>query len=114
MPAAPLPVDEAERLRALQRYGILDTETDPAFERLTQLAARLFDVPIALVSLVDADRQWFKACHGVGTSETPRSVAFCAYAILRDDVMEVLDPETDPRFADSALVIGPPFIRYEL
>lgn len=112
MPAAPLPVDEVERLRALQRYGILDTETDPAFERLTQLAARLFDTPIALISLVDADRQWFKACYGVDTTETPRSVAFCAHAILCDDVLEVLDPQNDPRFADSTLVTGPPFIRY--
>lgn len=112
MPAAPLPKTEARRLRALQAYGVLDTPAEPAFDRLTRLAARLFDVPIALVSLIDVERQWFKSCHGLATTETARDAAFCAYAILATDILEVLDPLADPRFADNPLVLGEPHIRY--
>ncbi|HEY0184024.1 MAG TPA: sensor domain-containing phosphodiesterase, partial [Rhodopila sp.] len=85
MPAAPLPVDEMDRLAALRAYRILDTPPEPAFDGLTQLAADYFKAPISLISLLDADRQWFKAVHGLDATETPRSVAFCAYAILRPD-----------------------------
>lgn len=109
---APLPTDEADRLAALERYGILDTAPEARFDRITRLAQTLFDVPIALVSLVDRDRQWFKSCIGLDVLETGRDAAFCAHAILADGVTEVLDPEGDPRFADNPLVTGPPHIRY--
>lgn len=112
MPAAPLPKSEARRLRALHAYGVLDTPAEPAFDRLTRLSARLFDVPITLVSLIDVERQWFKSCHGLATTETARDAAFCAYAILATDILEVLDPVGDPRFADNPLVLGEPHIRY--
>jgi len=98
------PDDEAGRLAALRRYEVLDTPAEDAFDRLTRLATRIFDVPIALVSLVDQDRQWFKSCQGLDLPETPRGVAFCAQAILSDDVTIVPDATEDPRFKDSPLV----------
>ena len=109
---APLPPDEAERLQALRRYAILDTPPDAAFDRLTNLAVRLFNVPIALVSLIDAERQWFKACYGLDTRQTGRDLAFCAHAILMDQVMVVPDAHLDARFVDNSLVTGPPYIRF--
>jgi PAS domain S-box-containing protein len=109
---APLPANEAERLQALRDYDILDTPPEAAFERLTSLAARLFDMPIALVSLVDADRQWFKACFGVDLRETSRELSFCAYTILSDDVMVVPNAVDDPRFLSNAVVTGSAHIRF--
>ncbi|HET9626231.1 MAG TPA: diguanylate cyclase [Kofleriaceae bacterium] len=109
--AAPRPANEEARLHALRSYGVLDTEPEPYFDRITRLVARVLEVPIALVSLVDADRQWFKACVGLGSRETTRDVAFCAYAILENDVLVIRDALADPRFATNPLVTGPPFIR---
>lgn len=109
---APLPSSEAERLQTLHAYNILDTPPEAAFNRIASLAAQLFQAPIALVSLVDADRQWFKACFGVDTRQTSRELSFCAYAILSDQVMVVPDAVTDSRFIDNALVTGPPHIRF--
>lgn len=91
---------------------VLDTVPDPELDRVTQLATRMFGVPIALVSLVDADRQWFKSCVGLGITETSRDVAFCAHAIARREVMVIPDATKDPRFFNSPLVIGPPHIRF--
>lgn len=82
---APLPPDEAERIAALRRLQVLDTSRERRYDRLTELASRLLGVPIALISLVDSDRQWFKARSGLDVSQTPRSVPFCAHAILSDD-----------------------------
>src|SRR5690242_13639787 len=92
--------NEAQRLAALHGLAILDTPAEERFDRITRTAARLFDVPIALISLVDADRQWFKSCVGVSVSETSRSVSFCAHAILGVDVLLIPDTLEDPRFAD--------------
>ncbi|BCM89784.1 cyclic di-GMP phosphodiesterase response regulator RpfG [Abditibacteriota bacterium] len=108
---APLPSNEVQRLQALRSYHILDTPPEVAFDRITSMAARLFDVPIALVSLVDADRQWFKACFGMDNYQTDRKLSFCAYAILSDEVMAVPDATLDPRFTRHASVIGTPHIR---
>jgi ribonuclease BN (tRNA processing enzyme)/CheY-like chemotaxis protein len=108
----PLPGDEERRLAALRGLGILDTQPEERFDRLTRLVAALFDVPIALVSLVDSDRQWLKSCHGLATRETPREVSFCAHAILRREVMIVPDALRDPRFADNPMVTGEPRIRF--
>ena len=88
---AATPVEEAERIAALLSYAVLDTEPELPFERITSLASRLFGVPIALVSLVDANRQWFKSCVGLDTRETPRDVAFCAHAILHDEPLVIDD-----------------------
>lgn len=103
---------EENRLAALERYDILDTPPEEAFDRLVELATVIFDVPIALVSLVDRERQWFKACYGFDTRETSREVSFCAYAILADEVMVVPDATQDQRFRDNALVTGAPGIRF--
>jgi phosphoribosyl 1,2-cyclic phosphodiesterase/CheY-like chemotaxis protein len=108
----PVPEDEERRLAALRGLGILDTQPEERFDRLTRLVAALFDVPIALVSLVDSDRQWLKSCYGLATRETPREVSFCAHAILRREVMVVPDALRDPRFADNPLVIGEPRFRF--
>ena len=113
MPPAPLPPTEAERLAALRSYDILDTACEAAFDELASLAAQLTGSPIALVSLVDADRQWFKARHGIDVAETPRDMAFCAHTILdpgRPLIVE--DATANARFADNPLVTGEPNIRF--
>lgn len=111
--AQPLPQDdEARRLRALHSYAVLDTEAEQAYDDLTALAAQVLGVPVALVSLIDHDRQWFKSRVGLDVSETPRSQAFCDHAIRAQEVMVVPDAALDPRFADNPLVTGGPQIRF--
>lgn len=113
MIAAPLPQNEEDRLNALYRYGVLDTAAESAFDDLTRLAGRLFDIPMALVSLVDVNRQWFKSSFGLDACETSRDLAFCAHALLQpEDILEITDPLNDPRFADNPLVTGDPHIRF--
>ncbi|VVD97704.1 putative diguanylate cyclase AdrA [Pandoraea eparura] len=107
-----VPLDEAERLAALRRYDILDTPPEPAFDRIVRLASYVVGAPISLVSLIDESRQWFKARQGIETTQTPRSIAFCAHAILDDDVLVVPDARDDLRFADNPLVMGDPNIRF--
>ncbi|UDI95059.1 MULTISPECIES: sensor domain-containing diguanylate cyclase [unclassified Pseudomonas] len=106
------PANEAVRIQALQDLKLLDTAPEERFDRLTRLAKRLFNVPIALVTLVDKERQWFKSCVGLDTTETPRSVSFCGHAILRDELMLVPDAREDDRFHDNPLVTGEPNIRF--
>ena len=103
---------EAARLARLRAYQILDTAPEAEFERITRLAASLLDMPISAVSLIDADRQWFKSVIGLDFRETPREVAFCAHAIQGIGLMEVPDATRDPRFADNPLVTGGPGIRF--
>jgi len=112
MPAAQLPPNETQRLAALRSYDILDTLPELAFDRITELAQRLFGVPIVLVSLVDQDRQWFKSCVGLGVSQTERQFAFCAHAILSQEPLVVPDARLDERFRDNPLVTGAPHIRF--
>jgi len=109
---APLPVYEAERLQALCDYGLMDTPPEAVFDEIVALASYVFKTPIALISLVDEKRQWFKARTGLDVSETPREYAFCAHAILEPDVMVVPDARADPRFASNPLVLGSPGIRF--
>lgn len=108
----PLPLNEAERLKALERYAILDSSAEEMFDRITRMAARLFDAPMALISLVDKDRQWFKSCFGIEACQTDRDIAFCTHAILSSEVMVVRDAHQDERFADNPLVSGPPHVRF--
>ncbi len=113
MEAPPIPFDEEQRLASLRSLGLLDTAPEERFDRITRMAQRLFDVPIALVSLVDEDRQWFKSRSGLDLAETPRTASFCAHAIVHDDnVLLVEDALEDRRFADNPLVIGAPNIRF--
>ncbi|MFA6062546.1 MAG: diguanylate cyclase [Gallionella sp.] len=112
MKEAPLPVDEAARLAALRGYDILDTEPEAVFDRLVELASHLCQTPIAAISLVDEGRQWFKAVLGLDARETPRTVAFCAHAILQDHALVVNDAMEDQRFFDNPLVVLEPKIRF--
>lgn len=112
MPAAPLPRNETERLAALRALLILDTPPEERFDRIVEFAAAEFDTPIALLSLVDADRQWFKARVGLDVCETSRRESFCAYALHSDTPLVVPDAQLDARFADNPLVTGSPGIRF--
>lgn len=112
MRAADLPDNEPQRLTALHALRILDTPTDESFERLTQLACDLFDVPTALVSLVDKERQWFKSHTGLDACETSREVSFCAHAVASNTPLVIEDTGNDLRFADNPLVKGMPHIRF--
>lgn len=108
----PLPATETRRLQALERYGVLDTPPEEAFDRITRLAARLFEVPIVLVTLVHTHRQWFKSVCGFSARETSRDISFCAHTILTEEVMVVSDATQDARFAENPQVTGDPNIRF--
>jgi diguanylate cyclase (GGDEF)-like protein len=107
-----IPQDEKSRLETLESLNILDTFHEERFDRLTRMACKLFEVPIALVTLVDDRRQWFKSSIGLNVSETARDISFCGHAILSDEVLVVSDAEMDVRFADNPLVISDPHIRF--
>jgi signal transduction histidine kinase len=112
MKLPPIPDDELERLAALRRYEILDTLPEQVYDDLTHLAAHLCDTPIALVSLVDSGRQWFKSRHGLDALETDRAYSFCAHAIVTREMFVVPDAERDDRFSANPLVTGAPDIRF--
>ena len=111
MLSAPLPKNESARLEALRQYQILDTGPEEVFDDITRLAAYICETPIAVISLVDENRQWFKARIGLGPSETSRDCAFCAHAILEETPMVIPDALSDNRFADNPLVTSEPYIR---
>ena len=112
MISAPLPADEAQRLSVLEALRVLDTEPDPVLDGLVRTASVIAGSPISLISLVDRNRQWFKADHGLGASETPRELAFCSHAIMQTGMLEVSDAQRDVRFFDNPLVAGNPHIRF--
>lgn len=103
---------EAERVAALKSYGLLDTAPHPSFDAVTRAAKLAFDTPIALISLMDETRQWFKSCIGLDISETAREISFCAHAIGQPDVYVVTNATEVPTFQDNPLVTGEPHIRF--
>lgn len=112
MQPALLPHNEPDRLKKLNLYRVLDTPPEDAFDRITRIVAETIGVPIALVSLVDSERQWFKSKHGLDADETPREIAFCSHAILGNSLFIVEDATKDSRFADNPLVASDPSIRF--
>ena len=108
----PLPNQEARRLKVLWQYDVLDTVAEEVFDDLVDLAAHICEAPIALISLVDENRQWFKARVGISVSETSRDISFCAHAILGKGLMVVPDATKDKRFKNNPLVTGPQKIRF--
>ncbi len=112
MQTAPTPADETQRLQVLLESGLLDSAPEENFNALVRSLASITGCPIALLTLVDSDRQWFKAAHGIEVKETPRDVAFCAHTILQDGLFEIIDARGDARFADNPLVTEQPRIRF--
>lgn len=112
MIVAPFPVDEAERLAELRALEILDTPTEARFDRIVQLASRIFHTPISYIAMIDANRQWLKAGCGIDQSQTSRSTSFCSHTILQSGPLIVSDALLDPRFCDNPLVLGEPHIRF--
>lgn len=109
----PFPADEAERLEVLRSLELLDTPAEERFDRMTRIACALFQVPIALVSLIDEDRQWLKSCSGLeGVTQTSRDISFCGHAILGDEVFVIENALEDERFFDNPLVTDAPYIRF--
>ncbi|WP_326520477.1 PAS domain S-box protein [Xanthomonas cannabis] len=111
LPPVPIPADDALRVDAVRRLGVLDTEAEAEFDDIAWLAAHVTGAPMALVSLLDADRQWFKARCGTDLEGTPRSVSFCSHTVMGTELMEVPDAEADPRFAQNPLVTAAPGVR---
>lgn len=108
----PIPEDEKARLASVLDYGILDTEKDADLDELTRLTSSIFDVPIVLITILDDKRQWFKSNLGLSIHETERSISFCQYTIMGDDIVEVENTALDERFSANPLVIQEPFIRF--
>ena len=112
MPIAAIPTNESARVTALRDLAILDTGRERAYDDITRLAAHVCKTPISVVTFVDTTRQWFKSSVGTVSEGTDRDASFCAHTILADELLEVRDATSDPRFADNPLVTGPPRIRF--
>ncbi len=109
---APIPENETARINALYNLNILDTPAEERYDRITRLARRLFNVPVALISIIDTDRQWFKSVQGLNIKETPRDISFCGHAIMQQEPLVVEDALQDKRFHDNPLVVKDPKIRF--
>jgi GAF domain-containing protein len=110
--SAPVPRNERQRLKVLWEYSVLDTMPEEIFDDLTELAAKICEAPVAMITLVDEDRQWFKAKVGVSINETSRDISFCAHAITQPGLFIVPDASRDERFSDNPLVISDPKVRF--
>lgn len=109
---APVPENDAERLEALKNLGILDTQPEERFDRITRLAVKIFQAPISTLTLVDKNREWFKSCQGLPLRESARAISFCGHALVEEDMLIIPDTLRDVRFSDNPMVIGSPYIRF--
>jgi GAF domain-containing protein len=112
MKPAPIPNDESDRLSELKALNILDTPREPRFDRITELVADIFDVPMVFLTLVDSDRQWYKSTYGINVEATPRDVGFCAHAVVESQPMVVPNATKDARFSDNPFVTGEFHLRF--
>ena len=112
MKPAPIPSDESDRLADLEALNILDTPREPRFDRITELVADVFEVPMVFLTLVNGDRQWFKSTYGIDVDATPRDVGFCAHAMLEPQPMVVQNATKDGRFSDNPFVTGEFHLRF--
>ncbi|MGM8930742.1 GAF domain-containing protein [Salinicola halophyticus] len=112
MNAPEIPRQEAERLIALRGLQLLDSNADKGFDRLTELATKIFELPMSMITLIDEDRQWFKSHQGLKVCETPRRISFCGHVVADGQPMVINNALRDPRFSDNPLVTGSPFIRF--
>lgn len=112
MQKAPVPIDDAQRICAVEGLNLLDTASEERFDHITKEAIAKFSVPISTITLVDKDREWFKSVQGLQNREGSRSLSFCGHALMLQVIMIVNDTLKDPRFADNPMVIGSPFIRF--
>jgi GAF domain-containing protein len=112
MKKAPIPEDEVKRLASLYALRLLDTPPEERFDQLTKLAIKFFHVPISTLTLVDANREWFKSCQGLPNHEGDRAISFCGHALIEDSILIVPDTTKDERFADNPMVTGEPHIRF--
>lgn len=109
---APVPENEAQRLKSLYNLRILDTPPEARFDAITKLALSLFKVPISTITLVDSEREWFKSCQGLTAKEGKRAISFCGHALLADNFFIIPDARRDSRFAKNPMVLGKPYIRF--
>jgi GAF domain-containing protein len=112
MKKAPIPKNEFERIQSVQALGILDTPPEERFDKLTRAATLIFHVPISTLTIIDAQREWFKSCQGLAQKEGDRAISFCGHALVENEMLVVTDAAKDERFADNPMVIGDPHIRF--
>jgi PAS domain S-box-containing protein len=112
MTIAPIPSNEEERLRSLLNLGLLDTPAEDRFDRITNLAATIFNLPISTLTLIDAEREWFKSVCGLDQKQGERAISFCGHALLSDKIFIIEDTTLDERFKDNPMVMGEPYIRF--
>jgi GAF domain-containing protein len=109
---APIPPNEKERLAAVLELKILNTKSEERFDRITKMVLERFKVPISTISILDADREWYKSCQGLDVKEGPRSTSFCGHIISQNYIFVIEDTLLDPRFADNPQVTGKPYVRF--
>lgn len=112
MQLAPIPPNEEERLNKIKELNILDTEPEERFDSITKRAVEEFEVPISTITIIDKDREWYKSCQGLDVKDAPRSISFCAHAMLSKEVFIIEDTLKDDRFKDNPMVINKPHIRF--
>jgi GAF domain-containing protein len=112
MEKAPIPKDEFKRIVSLIELDLLDTPPEKRFDQLTRCATKIFHVPISTLTLIDAQREWFKSCQGLSATEGDRAISFCGHALVENEILVIPDTTKDKRFADNPMVTGEPYIRF--